>query len=82
MIKLLIWLVIFYFGFRLLKSWLLSQIKLQPGDSRSHAEIEDVMVKDPVCGIYVPKSESLTIRHQGQEVHFCSEKCKQEFTGS
>lgn len=79
LIKILLWLIIIYLGFRMLKSWVLSRLTLQSGNRDTSAEIEDVMVKDPVCGVYVPRREALQIRDQGQDVYFCSEKCRDAY---
>ncbi len=37
------------------------------------------LVRDPVCGTYVPKSSSLTIRHGERTEYFCSERCRDQF---
>lgn len=34
------------------------------------------MVKDPVCGVYVPSDEAVTVVQNGRAVHFCSEDCR------
>lgn len=40
------------------------------------------MVKDPVCGKFFVPSEGVGLNHKGQTMHFCSEKCKDEFLES
>jgi YHS domain-containing protein len=35
--------------------------------------------KDPVCGTYVSTSASVTKKVNGELVHFCSAKCRDEF---
>ena len=35
--------------------------------------------KDPVCGMIVMSDKSLTLSHEGQTVHFCSEFCRSKF---
>jgi len=42
----------------------------KPGDGT----VED-MVKDPVCGTYIPKSQAVTIKEGTTTVYFCSQKC-------
>ncbi len=39
------------------------------------------MVKDPVCGVYVPRSAAVTKGTSGGLRYFCSEKCRDEFDG-
>jgi len=43
---------------------------------------EGDMVRDPVCGTWVPPSESLALR-TGHEIHyFCSAECRESFRKS
>ena len=37
------------------------------------------MVQDPVCGTYVDKSNSITVRNGDQTLHFCSYECRQKY---
>jgi len=37
------------------------------------------LMKDPVCGTYVSKDQSLTATRGTETFHFCSEKCHDEF---
>jgi uncharacterized protein len=37
------------------------------------------MVRDPVCGLYIPSDGAVALINNGQIVHFCSEKCRQKF---
>ncbi len=37
------------------------------------------MVRDPVCGLYIPSDGSVALINHGKTVHFCSEKCRQKF---
>jgi YHS domain-containing protein len=37
------------------------------------------MVKDEICGTYVPREEALTAFRDGVEHHFCSEECRRLF---
>jgi YHS domain-containing protein len=37
------------------------------------------MVRDPVCGVYIPKQSSV-MDGEGEEIHyFCSEACREAF---
>jgi YHS domain-containing protein len=35
--------------------------------------------KDPVCGMEVEIQSALTLKHDGKDVYFCSERCKTRF---
>ena len=78
--KLLILLLIAYLGYRGLKSWMLKNL---PSDKtvsgRASGEIDDVMVKDPYCEVYFPKRNGVHLRHQSEDLYFCSAECKHKF---
>jgi len=37
------------------------------------------LVRDPVCGTYVPPRAALSLTSAGSTHYFCSEQCKREF---
>jgi YHS domain-containing protein len=37
------------------------------------------MVKDEVCGVYLPKDEALKVEIEGKVYYFCSQECKDAF---
>jgi uncharacterized protein len=37
------------------------------------------MVRDPVCGVYVPKQTALVEHRNGRTHYFCSETCRDAF---
>jgi YHS domain-containing protein len=37
------------------------------------------MVQDPVCGTYVDKESSITVRNGDETIHFCSYECRQKY---
>jgi len=41
--------------------------------------INDVMVKDPSCGIYIPKGDAIRERIKGKTHYFCSDRCVENF---
>lgn len=77
--RLLLLIIIAYLAFRVIKSWVIRNLQVPgPTDSR-HPEIDDVMVKDPVCGIYFPRREGVRLRHGDQTHVFCSTACRDRF---
>ena len=38
------------------------------------------LVRDPVCGIFVVPGQALTTGEGTERRHFCSEKCRREYT--
>ena len=80
--KLLILLLIGYLAYRGVKSWLLSGSQQGTGQGKTAAEIDDDMVQDPFCGVYFAKRNGVLLRHQGQDMYFCSEACRDKFLSS
>ncbi len=54
-----------------------------PGDRPGNSGIvyRGQMVRDPVCGIYVPEKGALTERRGDEVYYFCSETCRKSFLG-
>ena len=42
----------------------------------------DKLVRDPQCGTYVAEHTSVTASHGGASLHFCSERCRDEYLAS
>lgn len=78
--RILIILVLIYLGYRALKIWLRKNLNIQEQMRSPPAdEIDDIMVKDPVCNVYIPKRNAVAIDVDGKRLYFCSEKCKNEY---
>ncbi|OQY59844.1 MAG: hypothetical protein B6245_04575 [Desulfobacteraceae bacterium 4572_88] len=80
MIRLLIFFGLIYFGYRMVKTWIIRNIAVSGGQARN--EIDDVMIKDPVCEVYFPKRDGVHLSVDGQDVYFCSEECRDKFMES
>jgi uncharacterized protein len=78
--RILIILLIFYLAYRAFKYWIFTNLIPGPRSSTgSEKQIDDVMVKDPVCEVYFPKRSGISINIDGKTVHFCSEDCKDKY---
>jgi YHS domain-containing protein len=80
MIRFLVIAGLVYLGYRALKT-LTGQgpsRKVSSSD-RSAGKIDDVMIKDPYCEAYFPKRNGIQYTHNGEDLYFCSEKCKAKF---
>jgi hypothetical protein len=56
---------------------LLSGILEGAGYTRNAAPSRSVgLVRDPVCGVFVPRGQALTLGTGSAAKHFCSEKCR------
>jgi YHS domain-containing protein len=81
-IRILILAVLFYIGYRLLRSSFMK--KGSPEDSASSApgpneRLTDVLVEDPVCKKLVPKEQAVRLDQNGEIFYFCSQECCNEF---
>ena len=78
--KLIILLVVGYFCYQALKNWMRSGSPSRENVSSNVAgEIDDVMIQDPICGVYFPKRNGVSLQVKGEEYFFCSQECKTEF---
>lgn len=50
-------------------------------NSSPASDPDSLLHQDPVCGTYVASASSLKRIVNGQVVHFCSDKCRDEFRG-
>jgi YHS domain-containing protein len=41
--------------------------------------LTDVMVKDPVCGMYLPRGDAIRESFGGEPHYFCSQECLSEY---
>jgi uncharacterized protein len=78
-VKLLLLIFIAYLAYRAVKSWIGRNVQPIRRNGPNHPEIDDVMVKDPVCGIYFPEREGVTHQEGGQTYVFCSKACQDRF---
>jgi YHS domain-containing protein len=77
LIRLLVIMGLFYLLYRALKSWM-APLKT-PTYHQKTPEIDDVMVKDPFCEVYFPVKDGVRMTHEGQELIFCSTRCRDKF---
>ena len=80
--RLLILLGIVYLCYRFLKSWILKEPSSHQTVSGKKAdEIDNVMVKDPYCGVYFARKDGVDLKIDGQDFYFCSQECRDKFAG-
>jgi len=56
----------------------------RPKNSRpapsQNGHVHDELVKDPVCGVYLPKGQAKPLFLNNRTFYFCSEECRQRFS--
>lgn len=78
--KLIIILLIGYLIYREVKKRMSKpSVHQQAAEHRAAGEIDDIMVKDPSCGVYFPQKDGIHLRHDGEDLYFCSEACRDAF---
>jgi YHS domain-containing protein len=50
----------------------------KPGKGGDHVA---EMVKDPVCGSYVAIGEAVSLKKNGMDLYFCSNRCLKKYEG-
>jgi YHS domain-containing protein len=78
-VKLLLLIIIAYLAYRAGKSWVMRNLQAPGQKGSSQPRIDDLMVKDPVCGIYFPQREGVALKRGGQTFLFCSTACRDRF---
>jgi uncharacterized protein len=76
MIRIIFLAVFAYILYRLVKGVFSPKTRI---DRRKPGGVIDEMVKDPFCGTYIPKRESIRRVLEGQEYLFCSDECADKF---
>ena len=81
LIKLALIVALVWLLYKGVKGWLTGN-----GDKRrvsrqrgGEGQVLDIMVQDPNCGTYIPKREAVRARVGGEELYFCSKKCRDEY---
>jgi uncharacterized protein len=82
MIRLLIYILLIYIGYKVIKSIMGTSDSSAGRSPRDTGPVDDIMIKDPVCGIYFPKKDGICLNVDGNEVCFCSTECKDKFLNS
>ena len=78
--RLLILAGLVYFIYRSLKSWMGSSTHSStPMSGGTAGEIDDIMVKDPLCEVYFPKRNGVPLMFKGEELLFCGTECRNKF---
>ena len=82
LLKLIIWGLLIYLVYRAAKSRISGPRESGGSHTMDHpdaSQVDDIMIQDPMCGIYFPKREGIVYRHEGRDIHFCSTKCRDQF---
>lgn len=73
--RFLLWLLLGYIAFRIVKSLLTAGEKKTSLKTAS----EDETFQDPVCGLYVSPEDATVGRLEGEKLYFCSVSCLEKY---
>jgi YHS domain-containing protein len=77
MFRLVIFVLLGYFAYRLFKGLLGTGNRVSGQGSKGNVVSE--MVQDPFCKTYIPRNEARRIVLDGKEFFFCSKECAEKF---
>ena len=77
MVKLLIWGLLLYIGYRIIIS--LTSANKPPTKSAGSRGPGEETHRDPVCGVYVSEEQAVIGNHDGQRHYFCSMDCLEKY---
>ena len=82
MIKLIIYILLIYVAYRVIKGWTAPSVSTERREERDAGTVDDIMIKDPVCGVYFPKRDGIYLKADGRDMYFCSSECRDKFLNS
>ena len=71
MLRLLIWILIGYLVYRMVRGKVAPEIEKQSSATETF--------QDPVCGVYVSEADAVVGNLEGKRYHFCSMGCLEQF---
>jgi YHS domain-containing protein len=77
MIRLIIWLLLIYIGYRVIRH--LCAPKENPPDIDEGRKEPETTYLDPVCGLYVSEEDAVLGSLDGKRHYFCSMNCLEKF---
>lgn len=54
---------------------------IETDNAQKPATVTIEMVKDHLCGSFVPKNKAFIVRTDGEDYYFCSWECREKFAG-
>lgn len=77
MIRLLIWLLLIYIGYRVIMSLVAGK---KPAAVNHGTPTDAAMTyRDPICGMYVSEDDAVVGKLDGQRHYFCSMTCLEKY---
>jgi YHS domain-containing protein len=77
-LRLVLWAFIAYVAFLFVRIFFGPKRERRQARREAPRGVQGIMVKDEVCGTYLPREEALTEVRDGVERYFCSEECRRK----
>ena len=82
MIKLIIYILLIYLAYKVIKGLTAPSVSKERKEERDAGSVDDIMIKDPVCGVYFPKRDGIYLNADGRDMYFCSSECMDKFVNT
>jgi YHS domain-containing protein len=79
MMRLLVWALLIYIGYRIIISISNSKKQTPVAGSGSARDEAAATFKDPVCGVYVSEEDAVVGKLDGNRHYFCSLDCLEKY---
>lgn len=77
-LRFILFALVAYVAFLALRIYLGLKRRRPQKRTQAPREVQGVMVKDEICGTYIPRDEALREVRDGVEHFFCSEECRRK----
>ncbi len=77
-LRLVLFALVAYVAFLFVRIFFNVKRAMRPPGSRAPRRVQGEMVKDEICGTYVPRDQALVEVRGGVEHFFCSEECRRK----
>ncbi len=79
MLRFLILAIVAYVFYRALKKWMIGGGTDVDQHRSSGKAVDDVLIQDPVCQTYFARRDGVHLRHEGRDLYFCSQECRERY---
>ena len=80
MIRFILYGILFYVGYKIIKPWVASLLQSGKEDLHGQSSSQEAeLIRDPQCGTYFLTQRGVEARIGGQTVHFCSRECRDKY---
>jgi YHS domain-containing protein len=79
MLRFVILAAVAYIFYRALKNWMAGGGSVDDRRRTADGEVDDVLIQDPVCLTYFARRNGVHLHHQGHDLYFCSQACRERY---